>query len=163
MSSSNPTNPKPSKSGRLLDAQAWENLKAAGFSEEEMLKDQPFGPVIFSYTRKEAIADGVLVDITDIARRVGFTLHTAVTCGAVAALTEMIRRRRPGDFEKYPLYRIQASTLWAMLEVLHEQIARQTGSADRLNFECGDLKLWAHVGPGDEGEPVLTVMLEGED
>ena len=23
--------------------------------------------------------------------------------------------------------------------------------------------LWAHVGPGDEGEPVLTVMLEGED
>jgi len=50
-----------------------------------------------------------------------------------------------------------------MLHVLHRQIARQTEKSDRLHFACGDAKLWAHVGPGDEGEPVLTMMLEGED
>jgi hypothetical protein len=27
----------------------------------------------------------------------------------------------------------------------------------------GEISLWALCGPGDEGEPVLTVMLAGED
>ena len=50
-----------------------------------------------------------------------------------------------------------------MLTMLHEAIREQPASCDRLDFQCGSLKLWAHVGPGDDGEPVLTVMLEGED
>jgi len=25
------------------------------------------------------------------------------------------------------------------------------------------VKLWSLIGPGDDGEPVLTLMLEGED
>ena len=38
------------------------------------------------------------------------------------------------------------------------------GGNDRLEFSIGDdVKLWAHVGPGDTAEPVLTVMLQGED
>ena len=38
-----------------------------------------------------------------------------------------------------------------------------TTNEDRLPFACDDARLWAHVGPGDDGEPVLTIMCEGED
>jgi hypothetical protein len=34
---------------------------------------------------------------------------------------------------------------------------------DRIDFEVADWKLWACVGPGDNGEPVLTIILVGED
>ena len=36
-------------------------------------------------------------------------------------------------------------------------------STDRVEFDVADWKLWAHVGPGDNAEPVLTIMLQGED
>jgi hypothetical protein len=26
-----------------------------------------------------------------------------------------------------------------------------------------DVRMWVHVGPGDDGEPVATITLEGED
>ena len=35
--------------------------------------------LIYSYTRAQAIADGVLVDVTDAAKDVGFKVHTAVS------------------------------------------------------------------------------------
>ena len=38
-----------------------------------------FGPVIFAYTRLQAIADGVLVDVTTTASEAGFTIPVAVT------------------------------------------------------------------------------------
>ena len=65
------SNVKPSKSGKMLTSEEWNSLRSSGFSEEELLKDQPFGPIIFSYTRAQAIEDGVLVDVTDLARRAG--------------------------------------------------------------------------------------------
>ena len=156
-------NTTPSRSGKFLDVETWDALKAAGFTEDELQADQPFGPVVFAYTRAQAIEDGVLVDVTDLAKNEGFTVPVAVTCGVLQELTDLVRRRSPGDFDKYPLYRIQASALRAMLHVLHGQIACQTQKSDRLHFPCGDAKLWAHVGPGDDGEPVLTIMCEGED
>jgi hypothetical protein len=154
---------KPSKSGKYLDADTWDAMKAAGFTEAELEQDQPEGPVIFAYTRKQAIEDGVLIDVTPLARRAGFKVHTAITCGVSGAITELVRRRRPEDFEKYPLYRIQEAAYMAMLVTLREEIDQQTKTGDRLDFQCGDVNLWSHIGPGDEGEPVLTVMLPEED
>lgn len=154
---------KPSKSGNHLDTDTWDALKAAGFSESDLQDDQPFGPVIFSYTRKQAIEDGVLIDVTSLAKQVGFKLHSAITCGVSEALTAMIRRRRPEDFTKYPLYRVQAAAYRALLDTLRHRIALQKSATNRLDFQCDEVSLWAHVGPGDEGEAVLTVMLVGED
>ena len=57
-----PHPPAPSESGKFLTTDDWESLKAAGFSEAEFDADQPFGPLIFAYTRQQAIEDGVLVD-----------------------------------------------------------------------------------------------------
>jgi hypothetical protein len=38
-----------------------------------------FGPVIFRYSRARALADGVLVDVTDMAREAGFKWPVALT------------------------------------------------------------------------------------
>ena len=55
--------------------------------------------------------------------------------------------------------------------VLRSMIRRLPDGADRVDFSVsvwdgnslGDVACWCHCGPGDEGEPVLTVMLQGED
>ena len=38
-----------------------------------------FGPVIFAYTRAQAIEDGILVDVSETAREAGFKIPVAVT------------------------------------------------------------------------------------
>jgi hypothetical protein len=136
--------------GKFLDTDTWDALKKAGFSEEELQKDQPFGPVIFSYTRKQAIEDGVLIDVSELARQEGFVLHTVVTCGLWAELG------RGGPLEDRP------KAVAAMLRGLRREI-RLHRENDWLDFQFEGIDAWALVGPGDEGEPVLTVMLEGED
>ena len=35
--------------------------------------------VVYAYSREQAIADGVLVDVTETAKAIGFKLHTVVT------------------------------------------------------------------------------------
>ena len=35
--------------------------------------------VIYSYSREQALADGVLVDVTETAKSLGFKVHTAVS------------------------------------------------------------------------------------
>jgi hypothetical protein len=136
--------------GKFLDAETWDAMKAAGFTEDELQKDQPFGPVIFSYSRAQAIEDGVLIDVTEIARGQGFRLHTVVTCGLWSEigreepLTE--RPRKVGE----------------LLHMLRGAVAANPNT-DRIHFQFEKLAVWALCGPGDDGEAVLTVMLEGED
>ena len=45
-----------------------------------------FGEVIFSYTRAQAIADRVLIDVTPTALETGFRFPTAVTGDLMAAI-----------------------------------------------------------------------------
>src|ERR1035441_3364829 len=45
-------------------------------------EDPVFGNVIYSYTRKQAIEDGVLVDITEIAKEAGSKYPVAITSTA---------------------------------------------------------------------------------
>ena len=44
-----------------------------------MTDDNPFGEVIYSYTRAQAIEDGVLVDLAEWARETGFSVPVACT------------------------------------------------------------------------------------
>lgn len=43
------------------------------------MEHDPNPYVIYTYTRKQAIEDGVLVDITDIAKNFGFVIPVAIT------------------------------------------------------------------------------------
>jgi hypothetical protein len=41
--------------------------------------EDPFGPVIHSYSRAEALEDGALIDVTSMAREAGFRIPVALT------------------------------------------------------------------------------------
>ena len=45
-----------------------------------------FGPVIFSYTRQQAIEDGVLVDLSEWAKQEGYAIPVACTSAPLARL-----------------------------------------------------------------------------
>jgi hypothetical protein len=146
---------QPSTSGKFLSQEDWEAMKAAGFTEQQLQEDQPFGPMIVSYSRADAIRDGVLVDVTELARKAGFKIHTVMTCGVVQAVA--------GQFDRDEA---KQAALLAVLQELHQVTLHNIVSgrdSDRVFFDIGLAKLWALCGPGDQGEPVLTVMLEGED
>ena len=143
---------KPSKSGNLLDAEAWDALRKVGYTEDELLADQPFGPLISSYSRAQAVEDGVLVDVTPIALRAGVRLHTVITCGVKSELCD----GKPADFNVF-------EAVYWLLRDLSKAVRLQKEPSDRVTFKHGNMDLWACVGPGDDPKPVLTVMLEGED
>jgi hypothetical protein len=172
---------KPSPSGKLLNQDIWDALRKAGVPEVELEADQPFGPVIFSYTRKQAIEDGVLVDLTAdgetklLCHEAGFKLPMAMTATAFAETVLAGTTETPDGEFVFPAGQSTKGRLWDVLMVLRYAIraASRKGDTDRVDFEVavderGDgktttVKLWCHIGPGDEGEPVLTLMLEGED
>jgi hypothetical protein len=168
-------------SGKYLDTETWEAMKAAGFTEEELLKDQPFGPMIASYTRADAIADGVLVDLTADAvtkamiREAGFKVPMAMTSTAFHETILAGTTETPDGGFVFPSGQSFKGRLWDVLMVLMYTIrgARHKGDTDRVHFKVdadtnGDGKhttvnLWCQIGPGDNAEPVMTIMLEGED
>ncbi len=112
--------------------------------------------LIYSYTRAQALADGVLVDLTERARQCGIRYPTACTAGLwarIQAIPEQDRDLR----EVAEAVRISA-VLSAMLEAI-----RQARGTDRVAFRALGAALWAQCGPGDTAAPVITIMLEGED
>jgi hypothetical protein len=108
----------------------------------------PAMQIIRSYTRAEAIEDGVLVDVSDTAREVGFRFPVAFTravwdlaCdyehGLLCMLRGALRAPRAAGASEVFLH-----VLFFAVEL---PISRVT--------------LRATVDPGDDGEPVVTVML----
>ena len=135
-----------------------------------------FGPVIHAYTRADAIADGALVDVSETAREAGFTWPVALTAAAHAdavAWDDDTEARKP-----HFTGQCEAGRLWDVLTMARLAIAnaRHAGNRDtraeftviRVPAEGRGLRarptlLVLHAGPGDAGEPVLTIMLPGED
>ncbi|EQD71653.1 hypothetical protein B1B_04336 [mine drainage metagenome] len=112
--------------------------------------------LIYSYTRAQALADGVLVDITERARHCGIKYPTACTAGLwalIQAIPEPDRDMR----EVAEAVRISA-VLSAMLEAI-----RAARGTDRVAFRALGAELWAQCGPGDTAAPVTTIMRQGED
>lgn len=118
--------------------------------------------IIFSYTRGQAIADGVLVDITELAKEAGIKFPTAITAQAWGAAIEP-----PADC---PCQSVEGRA-WDVLQVLRFT-ARMAGRASCIDFvvrvkqQTGisrDIALKALAHPGDEWEPVITIMLPHED
>lgn len=52
------------------------------------MQDDIFGNVIFTYTREQALADGVIVDVSDFAKDFGFTIPVAVTANLLHTYLE---------------------------------------------------------------------------
>lgn len=120
--------------------------------------------VIHTYTRRQAIADGVLVDVTDAAREAGFRCPIAVTQTLRANYVAVPAGAADQD---------EAGRLWDLLTVLRYAILKNPFSQDELNFrlfvvtragadpELVEVK--AVYGPDDEGRLCVTLMMPDED
>ncbi len=127
--------------------------------------------VIHAYTRAEALADGVLVDVTPTTKEAGFKVQTADTASVFndcIAWTEE-------DAKQSRTYQDQAGRLWDVLclaaakarslrgrhqnQLLHELHVVPRPGHDHPRLRT--LKLI--IGPGDNAEPVATIMLPRED
>jgi hypothetical protein len=123
-----------------------------------------FGEIVHRYTRAQAIADGVLVDVTATANQAGFRFPVALTQAAWGTAVAV----PPGVAGQD-----EAGRLWDVLVVLRQAVlAHPDGHEVRfaVHVRVGDregtpplVRLKALCGPGDAGEPVLTVMLPDED
>ena len=120
------------------------------------------GDVLWSYSRAEAMADGVLIDVSKLASECGIRYPVALTAAAwhdcvVVAPTDFVHD--------------ETGRLWDVLNVLRYFI-RMNPDKSEVHF-CVDVadenehvtRVWLKClcGPGDDPAPVLTVMLPEED
>jgi hypothetical protein len=132
-------------------------------TREEM--EEFFGAPISVYTRAQAIADGVLVDVTTVAREAGFTIPFAVTQTVQGMLNNI-----PAHLQGIASYQ---GRLWDLLMLARHAVAQHGGrGGDRLPFTFSlptsgtrkqNVTLHLHIGGGDDGSPCLTAMTETED
>ena len=123
-------------------------------TNDETLTREIFGEPICCYSRAEALADGVLVDVSERARRAGIKYPTACTHSVWALIGTM-----PESCTVDESVRL-AAVLTAMLAAIRRGGVRGT---DRVHFEALGERLYAVCGPGDTAAPVITIMREGED
>ncbi len=120
--------------------------------------------LIHAYTRAQAIADGVFIDVTQTAREAGFRYPVALT----RAAWERCVTVPPGV-----LCQDEAGRLWDVLFLLRLAVGRSDGGPEvrfavhvRNDNREGTpplVRLKALCSAGDQGEPVVTVMLPGQD
>ena len=116
---------------------------------------------IYSYSRAQAIEDGVLIDVSDIAKEAGFRVPVALT-QALWADIHAIPKRLQGAADPQ-------GRLWDVLFIGFCSAAQQSDASlcrFQLQMRTGETQLYevkVHCGSGDEGEPVLTFMRSGED
>jgi hypothetical protein len=128
-----------------------------------------FGDPISVYTRQQAIEDGVLVDLMQsetvgLVREAGFRFPVAMTAGAFGATVAEMGKALPAGQDLQ-------GRLWDVLWMLKLAIKSSKPGNDRVKFSVvvwdgkrrNKVNLWSLCGPGDTGEPVITIMLEGED
>ena len=119
--------------------------------------------VIYVYTRKLAIGDGVLVDVSKLASELGIVMPVAVSAGVWAECV-----RVP---EAVSGWQDETGRLWDLLNIF--RLEAKTASSNQVDFKAlfqnsenakpEAVLLKGHCGPGDDGEPVITIMLPGED
>ena len=128
-----------------------------------------FGEVIHRCTRAQALTDGVLVDVTETAQEAGFRVPVALTAAAwskaVAWTDADSARQTPQD---------EAGRLWDVVWMAYVAARRASGGC-RVPFQVHvvprggkathprPITLHMHIGPGDEAEPVITIMNPDED
>jgi hypothetical protein len=120
--------------------------------------------LIHTYTRADALRDGVLIDVSAVAREAGIRWPVALT----SAVWERCVVVPPGV-----AWQDEAGRLWDVVWMLACAV-RRGGSGAEVRFGVhvrNDnregtpplIRLKALCGSGDNGEPVVTVMLPQED
>jgi hypothetical protein len=121
--------------------------------------------IIYSYTRKQAIADGVQVDVSETAREAGISFPVFLNRTVFDRYVEIPEGVAAQD---------ESGRLWDILWMLRFAIMKSRAGADRIpvalyvrndNRRPKLIKLIATCGPLDidDPQPAITVMLPDED
>lgn len=117
--------------------------------------------VVHSYTRKQAIEDGVLIDVTEQAKETGVKVPVAVSTTLYHQYIEPPEELEgEGQSVEGRLHDVLLMTIKAAKD-------RWEGSMVEFEvlFVMGEgpkfekTTCWAMTGPGDSGEPVMAIML----
>jgi len=139
-------------------------------TSNEQSAESFFGNVISTYTRAQAIEDGVLVDPGSMAKEAGFKWPVALTADAWADCVAWT-----DDDSQQQIHQDQSGRLWDVLYMASHAIRTSKDSGDRILFqlyrvprdgrstEAVLVTLKLIVGPGDTAEPVITILLPHED
>jgi len=127
--------------------------------------ESPFGEIIYSYTRAQAVADGMQVEVTKIAQEAGIKFPVFLTRTVFDAYVAV----PPGVTGQD-----EAGRLWDLMWMTRFAILRARRDADRIpvalyvrndNRTAKLVKLVAQCGPLDidDPSPAITVMMTDED
>ena len=131
---------------------------------------EPFGPVVFAYSRRQAIEDGVLVDVTDTAREAGFRIPVALSRNVWDRLVALP--------EGYRGFQDEAGRLWDVLWMARHYALGAAGRGRvtmcvlvrdiRKDLRDSNRPPRRHfpvvaIGAGDEGEAAITIMFPEDD
>ena len=97
--------------------------------------------MISIYTREQALADGVLINISETAKCVGFKYPTAITATLAVDLAGT------------------SALFWTLYRFA--KLIADSPKTDNDIIVLKDVEgaeAWLHLGGGDNGEPVLTLM-----
>lgn len=127
-----------------------------------------FGEPVSIYTRETAFSDGVLIDVSTTTREAGFRAPVAMTLAAwddCVAWTDRDSKRQTAQDE--------AGRLWDVAWMAY--IAARNATGNRCPFQLYRIArdgrstrpqlttLHLHIGPGNGGEPVITILMPNED
>lgn len=112
-----------------------------------------FQNIIDIYSREEAIADGVLIDVTADAQGI-FACSVALT----SAAAERTERGLAEAERKAALRNVLRAAASAYL---------RSSATTQVNFNIlvgeGSAYFYVAVGPNEQGRPCATILLQGED
>ena len=127
--------------------------------------ESPFGEVIYSYTRAQAVADGVQVEVSKVAAEAGIKFPVFITRTVFDSFVAVPEGVSGQD---------EAGRLWDIVWMLRFAIRKTQHGQSRLPFALyvrNDnhkprlIKLIATCGALDidDAQPAITVMLPDED
>ena len=127
--------------------------------------DSPFGPVIYAYTRAQAVADGVQVEVTKTAQEAGIKFPMFLT----RAVFDKYVAVPPGATGQD-----EAGRLWDVVWMARFAILRARPGVDRIpvalyvrndNRAARLVKLIATCGALDldDPQPAITILMPDED
>lgn len=139
--------------------------------------------IISTYSRKQAIEDGVLVEVPEnLLNSVGIKFPVAVTATVweeyikaeeLESEQDLTEKRTRGISNRVPCGQDTVGRLWDVLWVF--MMNARGHNQDTVHFKVIFLStenektvqkhvtLKAVIGPGDQGEPVITIMKPEED
>ena len=127
--------------------------------------------IIFTYSRAQALDDGVLVDVTETAKEAGFRFPVALTEAAWIDCVQWDEETR----KRKPILQDENGRLWDVvwMAMFSIKLGKVTEENNLYNFyrvpaygesrSAEEVTLKIVMGPGDEAEPVMTIMLPNED